>query len=90
MLDAAFFATYALCWSIVIPDAILAHMENQTDGVWIGLRREDSVATWKWSDNSPVVFTNWDQPNEPQGSVSSGRKFIMCSFIVKFAFQYSN
>lgn len=49
-------------------NAILAHMENQTDGVWIGLRREDAVATWKWSDNSPVVFTNWDLPNEPLGS----------------------
>lgn len=48
-------------------NAIMAHLEDQKYGLWLGLRREDSTTSFKWSDNSAMTFINW-APGEPLGT----------------------
>lgn len=52
--------------------------EGGADGVWLGLvsaeEEEEKAAewpslggrSWKWSDDSPLSYTNWETPNLPR------------------------
>ena len=33
--------------------------------VWMGFNDLDTEAVWVWEDGSPVVYTNWFPPYEP-------------------------
>ena len=52
------------CRQVASVDAELQH--GIADGCWIGLTDGDIEGTFKWTDNSPVNFLNWNsgEPNE--------------------------
>ncbi|XP_060543969.1 lymphocyte antigen 75 [Pantherophis guttatus] len=54
--------------SLADVELVITKLHNDTkDKIWIGLINKDIPALFKWSDDSKVVFTYWDQ-NEPKVS----------------------
>ncbi|KAL7991695.1 hypothetical protein Chor_015951 [Crotalus horridus] len=57
--------------SLADVELVVTKLHNDTkDKIWIGLINKDIPALFKWSDDSKVVFTYWDQ-NEPKVSSRS-------------------
>ncbi|KAM3853748.1 lymphocyte antigen 75 [Vipera latastei] len=57
--------------SLADVELVVTKLHNDTkDKIWIGLINKDIPALFKWSDDSKVVFTYWDQ-NEPKVSFKS-------------------
>ena len=53
---------------------VTSRLQNETYGVYIGLKRSVAYDTWRWADNSPNEYTNW-APTEPSGQNVSKAHF---------------
>uniref|UniRef100_A0A8C5SS48 Lymphocyte antigen 75 n=1 Tax=Laticauda laticaudata TaxID=8630 RepID=A0A8C5SS48_LATLA len=57
--------------SLADVELVITKLHNDTkDKIWIGLMNKGIPAFFKWSDDSKVIFTYWDQ-NEPRISFKS-------------------
>uniref|UniRef100_A0A2D4HWA4 Lymphocyte antigen 75 n=1 Tax=Micrurus lemniscatus lemniscatus TaxID=129467 RepID=A0A2D4HWA4_MICLE len=57
--------------SLADVELVITKLHNDTkDKIWIGLMNKEIPAFFKWSDDSKVIFTYWDQ-NEPRVSFKS-------------------
>ncbi|XP_026530150.1 lymphocyte antigen 75-like [Notechis scutatus] len=57
--------------SLADVELVITKLHNDTkDKIWIGLINKEIPAFFKWSDDSKVIFTYWDQ-NEPRVSFKS-------------------
>uniref|UniRef100_A0AC35FRS2 C-type lectin domain-containing protein n=1 Tax=Panagrolaimus sp. PS1159 TaxID=55785 RepID=A0AC35FRS2_9BILA len=48
---------------------LIDHFVQQFHYYWIGLFSSNNGSTWKWSDNTPVDYTNW-KDGMPVGSIA--------------------
>uniref|UniRef100_A0A3Q3G092 C-type lectin domain-containing protein n=1 Tax=Kryptolebias marmoratus TaxID=37003 RepID=A0A3Q3G092_KRYMA len=55
------------CGLFASPDFVASYLRDLRFPTWIGLSDQLSENQYAWSDNSPVLYTNWNE-NEPNNA----------------------
>uniref|UniRef100_A0A3Q3B1T1 C-type lectin domain-containing protein n=1 Tax=Kryptolebias marmoratus TaxID=37003 RepID=A0A3Q3B1T1_KRYMA len=64
------------CGLFASPDFVASYLRDLRFPTWIGLSDQLSENQYAWSDNSPVLYTNWNE-NEPNNAGGAVRKCFL-------------